>query len=83
MCLAVPAQIVERRDDLAVADLHGNRVQINTMLTPEAEVGDWILMHAGFSIQRLDAESAEQTWSVLEDLEQSARHTADQTSESP
>jgi hydrogenase expression/formation protein HypC len=82
MCLAVPAQIVERRDDLAVADLHGNRVQINTMLTPEAEVGDWILMHAGFAIQRLDADSAEQTWSVLEDLEQSARLAAGEANES-
>jgi len=78
MCLAVPAKIVERTDDLAVADLHGNRVQVNTMLTPDAAVGDWILMHAGFAIQRLDADAAEQTWSVLADLERAGQLTGEQ-----
>ncbi len=73
MCLAVPAQIVEQRGAVAVADLHGNRVEINTLLTPEAAVGDWVLMHAGFAIQRLDAATAAETWSVLEDLERSGQ----------
>lgn len=69
MCLAVPAQLVEQFDDhTATADLHGNRVEVNTMLVPEAEVGDWVLMHAGFAIQRLDEQEAGETWSVLRDL---------------
>jgi hydrogenase expression/formation protein HypC len=68
MCLAVPAKVIERTGDEAVADLHGNRVRINTMLTPEANVGDWVLLHAGFAIQRLDAEEAEDTFGVLADL---------------
>ncbi len=79
MCLAVPAKIVERNGDLALADLHGNRVRINTMLAPEAEVGDWVLMHAGFAIQRLDAEAAEQTWDVLADLDRSAAQAGETT----
>ena len=68
MCLAVPAQLTAQHGDEAVADLHGNRVRINTILVPEAGVGDWVLIHAGFAIQRLDAEAAARTWSVLEDL---------------
>ena len=69
MCLAVPAKLVEMRDDdTAVADLHGNRVEVSTLLVPEAQLGDWVLMHAGFAIQRLNEQEAEATWSVLEDL---------------
>lgn len=68
MCLAVPARVVERRGDEAVVDLHGNRIAISTLLTPEADAGDWVLIHAGFAIQKLAAAEAERTWAVLEDL---------------
>lgn len=68
MCLAVPARLVEQHGDEAVADLHGNRVRIQTLLVPEATVGDWVLVHAGFAIQQLEADAAVRTWSVLEDL---------------
>lgn len=69
MCLAVPAQLVERKGDEAVVDLHGNRVRVNTLMVPQAGVGDWVLVHAGFAIQRLDEEQAEATWAVLRDLQ--------------
>jgi len=73
MCLAVPAKLVECSDDQsAVADLHGNRVEISTMLIPEAAVGDWVLIHAGFAIQLLDEQEAQATFAVLEDLRQAA-----------
>lgn len=51
------------------ADLHGNRVPVTTVLVPDAQVGDWILLHAGFAIQRLAADEAKRTWAVLRDLE--------------
>ena len=70
MCLAVPAKLVELEGEQGVADMHGNRVEVSTTLVPEAELGDWILIHAGFAIQRLDAREAEETWAVLEDLGQ-------------
>jgi len=38
------------------------------VLTPEASVGDWVLVHAGFAIQRLDAAEARATFAVLDDL---------------
>ena len=69
MCLAIPAKLVQCQGTEGVADLHGNRVQVNTTLTPEARVGDWVLVHAGFVIQRLDEDQAAATWSVLEDLQ--------------
>ena len=68
MCLAVPAKIVSKDGDQAVADLHGNRVEISTALTPEVRLGDWVLIHAGFAIKALDCEEVEETFRVLEDL---------------
>ena len=72
MCLAVPAKLIEVDGDEGLADLHGNRVRVTTVLVPEVAVGDWILMHAGFAIQRLDAEAAQRTWAVLNDLAEAA-----------
>ncbi len=68
MCLAVPAQLVSTDGNDAVADLHGNRVKINTLLVGEVKIGDWVLIHAGFAIQKLDYEEAQETWAVLEDI---------------
>lgn len=69
MCLAVPAQLVDQQGQEALADLHGNRVWVHTALVPEARVGDWVLIHAGFAIQRLNEQDAARTWAVLEDLQ--------------
>lgn len=69
MCLAVPAKLIEQDGGQGIADLHGNRVQVTTLLVPEARVGDWVLMHAGFAIQRLTEGEAEETWSVLRQVE--------------
>ena len=69
MCLAVPAKIVQLEGTNATADLHGNRVQISTMLTPEVQLGDWVLVHAGFAIQQLDEAAAAETFAILQDVE--------------
>lgn len=75
MCLAVPAQLISCDDMEAEADLHGNRVRISTHLVPEAKVGDWVLIHAGFAIQLLDQESVEETWAILEDIKLAAEQS--------
>lgn len=72
MCLAVPAKLVECQGDQGIADLHGNLVPVQTLFAPEAKVGDWVLVHAGFVIKRLEADEAEATWAVLGDLARSA-----------
>ena len=72
MCLAVPAQIIQQEGDRAVVDFHGNHVAVSTILTPEAILGDWVLVHAGFAIQRLDAKAAAENFAILDDLAQFA-----------
>lgn len=81
MCLAVPAQLSECRGEQAIADLHGNRVRVSTVLVPDVADGDWVLMHAGFAIQRLDEQDARRTWAVLEDLAGAEAQVAAQADE--
>jgi hydrogenase expression/formation protein HypC len=60
---------VEQQDEqTATADLHGNRVRVSTMLVPEAGIGSWVLVHAGFAIETLDEAEAQATFAVLRDL---------------
>jgi hydrogenase expression/formation protein HypC len=65
MCLAVPAQVVEREQDEAVVDLQGSRLRVCATLTPEAGAGDWVLVHAGFSIAQVSERDALETWDYL------------------
>ena len=59
MCLAVPAKVVEINDQLASVELNGVRRAASLILLPEAAVGDYVLVHAGFEMQIVDhAEAA-------------------------
>ena len=55
MCLAIPAKIIEMKDDrLATVDILGVTRDIALDLTPQAGVGDFVLVHAGFAIEVVD-----------------------------
>jgi hydrogenase expression/formation protein HypC len=69
MCLAVPAKLIECHEDTAIADLQGNRLTISKVLTPEAQPGDWVLIHAGFAITQIAERAATETWDYLMDGE--------------
>ncbi|UCE59242.1 MAG: HypC/HybG/HupF family hydrogenase formation chaperone [Phycisphaerales bacterium] len=68
MCLAVPGKIVEESESGALVDFQGNRMDVSTVLTPEAGVGDWVLVHAGFAIAKIDEAAAKETWSYLDQM---------------
>jgi hydrogenase expression/formation protein HypC len=68
MCLAVPGRLIEVKGDEALASLHGNKLRISTALIPGAQPGDWVLIHAGFAIQKLEGTELEQTWAILQDI---------------
>ncbi|MCI0513705.1 HypC/HybG/HupF family hydrogenase formation chaperone [candidate division KSB1 bacterium] len=67
MCLGIPGKIVKiEASHQAVVEVVGNvQRMVNIRLTPEIQVGDWIVIHAGFAIQKLDADEAEATWSLF------------------
>jgi len=71
MCLGIPGRIVRIEDaarKLAVADVAGVQRTVNLVCTPEAGVGDWVLIHVGFAMARLDEREAAQTLEILKEL---------------
>jgi hydrogenase expression/formation protein HypC len=74
MCLAIPSKIVEIDNFRATVDVYGARREINLMLMPEEVLlGDYVLVHAGFAIQKVDQEAANDSLklisTIIEELE--------------
>jgi hydrogenase expression/formation protein HypC len=65
MCLAVPARLIQCEGSSGLADLHGTVLPVSTALLPDSRAGDWVLIHAGFAIQRLSQDEAVETWGIL------------------
>ena len=61
MCLAVPVKVLEIDGEIALVGLGGLARQASLMLVPDTRVGDYVLLHAGFAIQKLDEKEAEET----------------------
>lgn len=69
MCLAIPSQVAEKLENhMATVDIMGVQRVVSLDLTPEAEVGDWVLVHAGFAIQVIDEQTAQETIDLLKTL---------------
>ncbi len=73
MCLAIPGKITEiREDSLATVDILGATREVALDLTPQAGLGDYVLVHAGFAIEVVDAEYALETIELIKELPQLA-----------
>jgi hydrogenase expression/formation protein HypC len=68
MCVAVPALIVRLNGTEAEVDIEGIRRNTSIYLTPEAKVGDYVLMHAGFAIKVIDLQEARETIALLRQI---------------
>lgn len=68
MCLAVPARITEIRGTDATVDMGGVIRDTSLLLVPDARLGDYVLIHAGFAIQTLDEEEAHETLRLLSEM---------------
>lgn len=66
MCLAIPSKIIEIKKTLAKVDTGGAIRETNIMLIDDIKVGDYVIVHAGFAISKLDEKAALQT---LEDMQ--------------
>lgn len=68
MCLAVPAKVIKIDGELAEVELGGLIRKASIMLVPDVRVGDYVLLHAGFAIQKLDEKEAEETIHLLNEV---------------
>ena len=77
MCLAIPGKIIEITNDdpimrLGNVSFGGIVKEVNLAYVPEAEIGDYVIVHVGFAISKLDEDEANQTWEYLAEMEELA-----------
>ncbi len=68
MCLAVPVRIVAIDGDEAETEIGGVRRRISIVFTPQAKVGDYVLLHTGYAIGIVDEAEAQETLKLLEEM---------------
>ena len=69
MCLAIPAQVVELREgDNAVVDLAGVRKEISLSLVEDVHVGDYVIVHVGYALNKLDPDEAARTLALFAEV---------------
>jgi hydrogenase expression/formation protein HypC len=68
MCLAVPMKIIEKKGDAGMAEMGGIKRKVNFMMLPDAKLGEYIIVHAGFAIERLDEKEARQRLQLLKEI---------------
>lgn len=71
MCLAIPGKIVEIVDaenHLAKIDIGGVRRNVNTAMLDDTKIGDYVLVHVGFAMSKVDEHEAKETLRILEEL---------------
>ncbi len=81
MCLGIPGEIVEVREDKGLRSgkvrFAGITREVCLQYVPDATAGDYVVVHVGFAISKIDREEAERAYRILEDLGQTAELTSD------
>ena len=68
MCLAIPAEIISIEDDFAQANFDGIEKRIIIALVPHVKIGEYVIVHAGMAIQILDAEEAQKSLKMWQEM---------------
>ena len=69
MCVAIPAQIVElMADDNALVEVGGVRKEVSLSLVEDCQVGDYVIVHVGFALSKLDPEEAQKSLELFEQM---------------
>jgi len=68
MCLSVPAKVIHIKGDEATVSIGGTEYKANLQMVDDVKVGDYILLHTGFAIQKLSEEDAKETMRLLQEL---------------
>lgn len=69
MCLSIPAKILSIEGETASASVGGTIIRTNLQLLDEVRVGDYVLIHTGFALQKISEEEALETIRIIEELE--------------
>ncbi len=68
MCLAVPVKVISVQGNDAEVEIGGVKRRVSIVLTPEARVGDYVLLHTGYAINVVNEAEAQETLKILEEM---------------
>jgi len=81
MCLAVPLKVLSVKHPVATVDIYGTTRDVSLLLLPDdIQVGDYVLVHAGFAIQKIDEDAARETFDLLNEMARTIDQKPDRTS---
>ena len=75
MCLAIPARVVALNGSIATVELSGNTTRADISALPDTALGDYLLVHAGFALQKFSEEEAKITLDLLAEMADSLNET--------
>ena len=70
MCLSIPAKVESIDGDMALVSVGGSKYNASLQMLDDVEVGDFILLHTGFAIQKISKEDAEETLKIFEEFDE-------------
>ena len=73
MCIAVPARIEDILKDDAIVNYNGVKVKVNTMFIENPKIGEFVLVHAGCAIQKIDEDYANETLEIFSELSEAIK----------
>lgn len=68
MCLAIPAKVIAMDNGMATIDMEGTQREVSTLLIEDLSLGDYVIVHAGFAIHKIDETEAQESLKVLREL---------------
>lgn len=68
MCLSIPAKVISIEGSLAIVSVGGAEYESSIMLLEDVKVGDYVLIHTGFAIQKLNESEAQETFKLFDEL---------------
>jgi hydrogenase expression/formation protein HypC len=69
MCLAIPSKVIEIKDTIATIDVYGARRDVSLLILPEeVSIGDYVLVHAGFAIQKIDRDAGDDAIRLINEI---------------
>ncbi|MCK1417670.1 HypC/HybG/HupF family hydrogenase formation chaperone [Bradyrhizobium sp. CW4] len=77
MCLAIPAEVTKLLpDDMAVVSIDGVSKEISVALIENLAVGDYVIIHVGYALTKIDAHEAQRTLELLREIDAESREAA-------
>ena len=68
MCLAIPAKIIKIKDEIGTIDMDGVKGKVSLILLEDPQIGEYIIVHAGFGINKIDETAAEESLKILRQI---------------